>query len=545
MTDDDGKPFEFSSKDDWAQVKYLNEDSTRAKNFSVLGDLEDFRCKDGMFTMLLRWPTEGPKGANIWRQSSNPVTMDEMGVDNYTPIRIDYEDAHFGGLQRTDHRIKTSARCFLDGSCEHHDSWFYAIGVTELFNKGIPGPNSCMSTCVELYITTKDLDFEDETGPKDDRPYCEHGKLKSEDNCQPCKNPLSTVYTLDHCPYYPCTPGHGPRWLWNASERGPGRMTVRSNRFFEDLEARGDRTFQIKKWPVLYNTEFKQNSCNGYHNFQLGSDLLFSGWLNNGLPEGMCSLRWLDGTEYHGEFLDGEMTGYGRFIFQDTSEFRGDVKNGLPVIGLYYPPQKMNDVRRRADYSRLSPTPLWELDSDPSIHDSMPECPIAPFLWTKADCLAVVKSSPSQGPEAHSFDHIKAVTAQLVWARPIYADQPLWNASDCRGKIVAVLRGPSSPAPPCNYSIKLFHAQNAGAVGVIFVDFDSFATFTVVPRVEDGPIYAGGPTLTVRIPCFSTLNYYSGVLQEGALHTMALMAKVPLNMPKGFYTFNCYCRSYV
>jgi hypothetical protein len=45
----------------------------------------------------------------------------------------------------------------------------------------------------------------------------------------------------------------------------------------------------------------------------------------------MCSVRWPDGSEFHGEFVHGEMTGYGRYIFKkvadgrwdDAAEFRG------------------------------------------------------------------------------------------------------------------------------------------------------------------------------------------------------------------------------
>ena len=37
---------------------------------------------------------------------------------------------------------------------------------------------------------------------------------------------------------------------------------------------------------------------------QRGSDaeVIFAGCLEAGLPEGMCSVRWRDGSEYHGEF---------------------------------------------------------------------------------------------------------------------------------------------------------------------------------------------------------------------------------------------------
>ena len=261
----------------------------------------------------------------------------------------------------------------------------------------------------------------------------------------------------------------------------------------------------------------------------------------------MCSLRWADGSEFHGEFCDGEMTGYGRYIWPSSgsaaAEYRGEFKQGLPAVGFLYPAQQ-DEPRRIADYEGLCPQqPLWELQGLP--HSDMKELPLPRFLWAKADCLAVVNAKTGVGPDGYSYKHVdtKGTTARLVWARPIFGDQPLWNASECRGKIVAIMRGPWSPAPPCNYSIKLYHAQNAGAAAVIFVDFDSFAKFTVVPRLSDGPIYPGGPHLEVKIPCFLTLNYMSGVLQENALHTLTLAPSVPEHVPRGWRIGFIFCRS--
>jgi len=80
-------------------------------------------------------------------------------------------------------------------------------------------------------------------------------------------------------------------------------------------------------------------------------------------------------------------------------------------------------------------------------------------------------------------------------------------------QIVAVMRGPRPPAPACNYSVKLYYCQEAGAVGVIFVDWDPVGRFTVMPRLENGPIYPNGPSLTVRIPSMLTLHTYASALQ--------------------------------
>ena len=61
-----------------------------------------------------------------------------------------------------------------------------------------------------------------------------------------------------------------------------------------------------ESWPVLYTPDFVQDACNGYHNLVLmdpdNADklLLCSGWIVNGIPEGMCSVCWPDGSEFHG-----------------------------------------------------------------------------------------------------------------------------------------------------------------------------------------------------------------------------------------------------
>ncbi len=54
-----------------------------------------------------------------------------------------------------------------------------------------------------------------------------------------------------------------------------------------------------------------------------------------------------------------------------------------------------------------------------------------------------------------------------------YAELPLWNADEVRGKIVAVMRGPPPPHEGTPYAVKILHAQEAGAAGVIIVECDT------------------------------------------------------------------------
>ena len=111
-----------------------------------------------------------------------------------------------------------------------------------------------------------------------------------------------------------------------------------------------------------------------------------------------------------------------------------------------------------------------------------------------------------------------------------------------RGKIVAVMRGPRPPSHSCSYSIKMYHVQNAGGVGVVFVDYDPDGVFRVIPRAESGPLWPGGPCLAMRIPAFFTLNSLAGALQEGAVHTLAPLGSTPKGLMQGWRVGVVYCR---
>jgi len=114
-------PFVFSPADNWAEARLLHADNPHAPNFSTLGRLDESRCaSDGHFSLMLHYPEREDK-RNIWRQSSNPVTMREQGVEHYQAISIDFDEAYWRGLQKTDGSLKPAAASFLDGSCEHYE----------------------------------------------------------------------------------------------------------------------------------------------------------------------------------------------------------------------------------------------------------------------------------------------------------------------------------------------------------------------------------------------------------------------------------------
>ena len=577
-------PFVFSEDRDFSQARRLNAHDEQASNYSILGDLEKYRCEDGCFTFMLLYP-EKPDLANIWRQSSNPVTMKEEGVDDFSEIRSSWAAGGWGGLQRSDRRKKENCFSFIDGCPEHGENWNFAIGICNLLDSSLLGPDK--STCllvrkVELYVsTTFEYQIKDrhsslcardimwDQGTSKDNPLCEHGCKKPE--CLMCKDQLAGRFIVDHNPHMPCVPGHGPRWLFDKRSRGLGRLTFDSTQFFDDLTAAPARSCKRTLWPSPYTPDFHQDNCNGYFILRSQEGMLFAGHVKDGLPDAFGSLKWPDGAEYHGEFDDGDMSGYGRYIFADGGEFRGVFYCGLPRRGFYHPPER--EVRRVADYEqRLPNTPLWEMSSQELLYPTMVDMPMPQFAWSKADCVAIVKvlqvadkSDPSAPlKDVDDFTHIsKPVTARLVWARPIHADQPLWNADEVRGKIVACLRGPRPPAKACSYNLKLYHAQNAGAVGVVVVDCYPDGVFNLIPRFEcgtfvclcaclwlsrrslflflhpdevrssskkipmtvydvmrlAGPLWPGGPHVDVRIPAFWTVNVMGGALQEVRMDT--------------------------
>ena len=51
-------------------------------------------------------------------------------------------------------------------------------------------------------------------------------------------------------------------------------------------------------------------------------------------------------------FQDGEMSGYGRYIFRDLAEFRGTFTNGCPANGFFLPPPDASDSRHIANYAQ-------------------------------------------------------------------------------------------------------------------------------------------------------------------------------------------------
>ncbi|EKX51121.1 hypothetical protein GUITHDRAFT_134637 [Guillardia theta CCMP2712] len=153
------------------------------------------------------------------------------------------------------------------------------------------------------------------------------------------------------------------------------------------------------------------------------------------------------------------------------------------------------------------------------------------FIPSRTHCIGLsVRDLDIQEEEGspQKYPTAKDVKARVVFACPPNADIPLWNASEVRGKIVVINRGPPRPAALITYGLKLYHAQQAGAVGVIFIDLEGIDAFTLIPRVDEGEL-AYPPDLQgkypparlrAKIPCCLMLKRDSGIIQEGAVHVI-------------------------
>merc|ERR1711964_347985 len=99
------------------------------------------------FKMKLVYPDSTTKNvegsANIWRQTTNPVTATKGGVDGYESIQTPWTGYRWKGLEHGSHAL-------LDGSV-NKGWWFYAIGATRTWKKGYPATSRTPEKKVELY----------------------------------------------------------------------------------------------------------------------------------------------------------------------------------------------------------------------------------------------------------------------------------------------------------------------------------------------------------------------------------------------------------
>lgn len=136
---------EYLAKDEW---KNKNSDDPNNDNYSILDQLEGFRDASGKFEFMITWPQNENPTSNRWTQTSNPL---DSKIDGYFSIDTPNTARNWGGLE-----YNTGPQSLIDGSVKH-DDWFYAIGSTRAWDKGIPGAGSA-ETRTELYVRTCSAD---------------------------------------------------------------------------------------------------------------------------------------------------------------------------------------------------------------------------------------------------------------------------------------------------------------------------------------------------------------------------------------------------
>ena len=134
-------------------AKSYNADDPDADLYSILDQIENYR-RDGVFHIKLCYEELSSKykfPCNEWTQSSNMA--EESDITDYNPIRIAFGQSgtgsgSFGGLG-----ISPKSPSTLIDDLPNHPNWHYAIGSTEHYQVGIPGPCPCVSVAkVELFL---------------------------------------------------------------------------------------------------------------------------------------------------------------------------------------------------------------------------------------------------------------------------------------------------------------------------------------------------------------------------------------------------------
>lgn len=254
--------------------------------------------------------------------------------------------------------------------------------------------------------------------------------------------------------------------------------------------------------------------------------MMYSGMVRDGVPDGFGRMFMSDGTEFHGNLAKGNPHGFGGYYFPDKSKLEVKFENGMPI-------GKGRLIERSGQH--------WDVEYDGSLAlhqggepvkktETYPEA----FEEVTVDCVAISIGKPFEARRPDGSMGLKGLypnlppnhnlVGKLVWARPQYAEVPLWNAADCGNSIVVIVMGPARQ-PKCivSMSLKLHHAQQAGAKGVVLVD-PYRRGFDHIPAALEGPITEGvtpNPPdfdIKITIPTVMVLKEKAMKMREGAIH---------------------------
>ena len=106
---------------------HMSDGGESSPNYSILDQLESCRSS-GVFVFKVFWPkgdiTKAEPSHNIWRQSSNPLTVGP--TEGYVPIDVQRTAHGFGGL--TFGLSKANKEALLCNNCDG-GNWWHALGA--------------------------------------------------------------------------------------------------------------------------------------------------------------------------------------------------------------------------------------------------------------------------------------------------------------------------------------------------------------------------------------------------------------------------------
>ena len=102
-----------------------------------------------------------------------------------------------------------------------------------------------------------------------------------------------------------------------------------------------------------------------------------------------------------------------------------------------------------------------------------------------------------------------------------------WNAEEVQDSIAVILCGPSDEKFKVSSTLKIHHAQVAGAKAVILVDRNEEKNgFQSIPWIKEGPIDWGikpnrhDLDIKIKIPVVVITGERANIIQEGAMHVI-------------------------
>ena len=143
---------DYSTANYWSSFEEAKNSSKKDK-YSILYLLSEKYKINGEYEFLLEYPEL--TGYNHWCQTSNPLEEKETDSDGkqnaagYRAIQNSWTEKYFGGLV-----FSSRPSCLIDGSTYHWNYW-YAIGLTEDYGSGVPGPNGNVIKKSQLWIRAR------------------------------------------------------------------------------------------------------------------------------------------------------------------------------------------------------------------------------------------------------------------------------------------------------------------------------------------------------------------------------------------------------